>query len=405
MHGFCVRFLVIYNIKLYFCVSSIDYILVMVYIERDISPAVQKAALYYPVIVITGPRQVGKSTLCRHLFPDYQEYNFESIALRQAVEDNPVGFIQSCGERVVIDEVQRVPELLSYIQIEVDRNPDRRFVLTGSNNFALMESITQSLAGRAALFTLLPFSLQELGHYKCIDTDQLLLNGLYPGVVVRNIPTDMFYPNYYATYVERDLHQIREISNLSAFQLFVRLLSGRVGSEFNASALATEVGISSPTAKSWFGILQASYIAFPLHPYYANISKRLTKMPKVYFYDTGLLCSILGITDAQQLVVHPLRGAIFENLAVCEVMKSRLNKALRPDIYFYRENSGREVDIVIDTPQGLDIIEVKSSATYHRDFARNIKYLKDLLGDKISHSRIVYDGDPIPPDLINIRQL
>lgn len=377
----------------------------MEYIERAITPSIERAAMYYPVIVVTGPRQVGKSTLCRRMFADYAEYNLENIALRQGVEDNPIGFIESCGEKVVIDEVQRLPQLLSYIQVEVDRNPQRRFVLTGSNNFSLLESITQSLAGRAALFTLLPFSLQELGGYKETDTNTLLINGLYPGVVARKIPTDIFYPNYYSTYVERDLRQIKEISNLTSFQLFVRLLAGRAGSEFNASTLATEVGVSSPTVKSWFGVLQTSYIAFALQPYYANISKRLTKMPKVYFYDTGLLCFLLGISTTEQLAVHPLRGAIFENLAVCELLKGRLNAAKPANIYFYRENSGREVDILVDEGVTLDAYEVKSSASFNREFKKNLNYLRDLMGDKVSVCKVVYDGAPIPPDVMNIREI
>lgn len=377
----------------------------MDYIDRAITPTIERVVPFYPVIVITGPRQVGKSTLCRHVFADYKEYNLENIALRQAVEENPIGFIESCGDKVVIDEVQRLPQLLSYIQVEVDRNPMRRFVLTGSNNFSLLESITQSLAGRVALFTLLPFSMRELNGCKDVDTNTLLVNGLYPGVIARKIPADIFYSNYYSTYVERDLRQIKEISNLSAFQLFIRLLAGRVGSEFNASALATEIGVSSPTVKSWFGVLQTSYIAFPLQPYYANIAKRLTKMPKVYFYDTGLLCFLLGIVSPDQLAVHPLRGAVFENLAVCELLKDRLNAGKPANLYFYRENSGREVDIVVDQGLTLDTYEVKSSATFNRDFKKNLNYLSALMPDKIAAVKVIYDGTPIPPDIINIRDI
>ncbi len=375
----------------------------MVYIERKITPAVLRAAEFYSVIVVTGPRQVGKTTMCRHIFADYNEYNLENIALRTAVESDPAGFIESCGRNVIIDEVQRLPELLSYIQLAVDNDPQRKFVLTGSSNFALLESITQSLAGRAALFTLLPFSLEELGQYKETSTNSLMVNGFYPGIVVKHTPVDLFYSNYYATYVERDLRQIKEITNLSSFQIFVKLLAGRVATEFNASSLATETGVSSPTIKSWFGLLQTSYIVFALTPYYANISKRLSKMPKVYFYDTGLLCFLLGINSEEQLAQHPLRGAIFENLVVCEFLKARFNQGKASNLYFYRENSGREVDVLIDNGMSYDLYEIKSSATFNNDFKRNLTYLKDLMGDKIRKAAVIYDGMSIPPDIFNFR--
>lgn len=377
----------------------------MQYIERSITAAIMQALPYYPVIVITGPRQVGKTTLCRHIFADYKEYNLETIALRSAIAEDPVGFIDSCGQCVLIDEVQQLPELMSYIQVEVDKNPDRKFILTGSNNFALLESVTQSMAGRAALFTLLPFSMDEVGDYKLQPTDSLLLKGFYPGVVVKNTPVEMFFYNYYSTYIERDVRQVKDIANLSAFQLFVKLLAGRTGSEFNASALANEIGVSAPTIKSWFGVLQASYIAFALQPFYTNIAKRLTKMPKVYFYDTGLLCHLLGITTPEQLAVHPLRGAVFENLAVTELMKQRFKRAKAPNLYFYRENAGREVDILQDNGLTYDLYEVKSSCTYTPAFMKNIKYLRELFPDRIAQAKVVYDGEAIPPNIINIRQL
>lgn len=377
----------------------------MTYIERTITAAIMQALPYYPVIVITGPRQVGKTTLCRHIFSDYKEYNLENIALRSAINEDPLGFIGSCGQRVLIDEVQQLPELMSYIQIEVDRNPDRKFVLTGSNNFALLESVTQSMAGRAALFTLLPFSMDEVPDYSRQPTDSLLLQGFYPGVVVKDTPVEMFFHNYYSTYIERDVRQVKDIANLSTFQLFIQLLAGRAGSEFNASALANETGVSAPTIKSWFGVLQASYIAFALPPFYTNIAKRLTKMPKVYFYDTGLLCHLLGITAPEQLAVHPLRGAVFENLAVSELMKQRFNRAKAPSLYFYRENAGREVDILQDNDLTYDLYEVKSSCTYAPAFMKNIKYLRELFPDRIARGVVVYDGEAIPPNVINIRQL
>lgn len=377
----------------------------MGYIYRAITPAIERGAEYFPVIVVTGPRQSGKSTLCNHIFSDYTKYNLEDVGLRDNVSTDPKGFINNCGDKVIIDEVQHIPDILSYIQIAVDKQPERRFVLTGSSNFALLESITQSLAGRAALYTLLPMALDELGDYVSLSTDELLFNGFYPSVVTGSRPADLFYPNYYSTYIERDVRQLKNISDLRLFQNFIKLASGRCGTEFNASQLATEVGITSPTVKSWISILQASYIAFLLPPYFANLNKRLTKTPKIYFYDTGILCYLLGIENASQLAVHPLRGAIFENLAVVELLKQRLNKAKLPNLCFYRENRGREADIVRMDGEMLDIFEVKSSQTFNRSFVKNLDYLKELLGDKIRNAAVIYDGDYIPPSVINIREL
>lgn len=377
----------------------------MDYVHRKISGSILRAAEYYSVIVITGPRQVGKSTLCRHLFGDYSQYNLEDVALRQAVKTDPKAFLDSCGKDVVIDEVQHVPDLLSYIQLIVDSGNSRRFVLTGSSNFSLLENVTQSLAGRAALFTLLPFALEELPEYRQCTTDKLLVNGLYPGVVAKGIPNDLFYRNYYATYIERDVRQLKSIENLDGFQHFIRLAAARCGNEFNASAMGVETGVSSPTIKSWLGILKASYIAFTLSPYYANISKRLTKTPKIYFYDTGLLCWLIGINTPEQLSYHPLRGAVFENLAVVELLKMRFNADESPDMYFYRENSGREVDVMMTNGTAYDIFEIKSAKTFSPDFLTNINYLTALLGDKIAHKTVIYDGDYIPPNILNVRDL
>lgn len=377
----------------------------MDYIYRAITPAIERGAEYFPVIVVTGPRQSGKSTLCNHIFSDYAKYNLEDVGLRDNVSIDPKGFINNCGDKVIIDEVQHIPDILSYIQIAVDKQPERRFVLTGSSNFALLESITQSLAGRAALYTLLPMALDELGDYVSLSTDELLFNGFYPSVVTGSRPADLFYPNYYSTYIERDVRQLKNISDLRLFQNFIKLAAGRCGTEFNASQLATEVGITSPTVKSWISILQASYIAFLLPPYFANLNKRLTKTPKIYFYDTGVLCYLLGIENAAQLAVHPLRGAIFENLAVVELLKQRFDKAKLPNLCFYRENRGREADIVRMDGEMLDIFEVKSSQTFNRSFVKNLDYLKELLGDKIRNAAVIYDGDYIPPSVINIREL
>lgn len=389
----------------------------MTYIPRTISPHILRAAEYFPVIVVTGPRQSGKSTLCRNLFPSYNHYNLEDVALREKILEDPKYFLNSCGEKVIIDEVQRAPDLLSYIQIIVDENESRKFILTGSSNFALMESITQSLAGRASLFTLLPFSFTEIGKKLEDSTDLLMLQGFYPSVITGKRPYDLFYPSYYSTYIERDVRKLINVRNFTLFQTFIKLAAGRAGSEFNASQLSVEVGVSSPTIKSWMSILQASYIIFLLPPYHANLNKRLTKTPKIYFYDTGLLCYLLGIKTYDQIAVHPLRGSIFENLAVAEMMKAGYNEARQPGLYFYRENAGREVDIVRATGnviqdtdtnhfvEQLDLYEIKSSSTYNKSYEKNLRYFRQLLPAQIRDTTILYDGDPIPPTILNIRSL
>lgn len=377
----------------------------MDYIYRNITPAVERGAKYFPVVVVTGPRQSGKSTLCRHIFADYSKYNLEDIALRESIMLDPKGFLKSCGNNVIIDEAQHLPELLSYLQIEVDENQDRRFVLTGSSNFALMESITQSLPGRAIMFTLLPMSLDELGEYSTKSIEELMYNGFYPSVVTDKRPADLFYPNYYTTYIERDVRQIKNLADIGMFQKFIRLIAGRTGCEMNASQLANETGVSSPTIKSWMSLLEASYIAFLLPPYYANLNKRLTKTPKVYFYDTGLLCFLLGIENPQQLVSHPLKGAIFENMAVVELLKKRFNQGKLSNLYFYRENSGREVDIIREEGDKLDAFEVKSSQTFNKAFMKNLTYLRELMGEKIRNTCVVYNGENIPPNVYNIRDI
>ncbi|MBD5319532.1 MAG: ATP-binding protein [Bacteroides sp.] len=377
----------------------------MEYIKRKISDSVLEAAKYYRVIVVTGPRQTGKTTLCRHLFSDYKYYNLEDVALRNAIADDPKGFLSGCGDRVIIDEVQNIPELFSYIQVVVDADENRRFALTGSNNFSLMESITQSLAGRAALFTLLPFALNELsGEYQSVQTDEILFRGLYPGTTIRRMPPEMFFRNYYSTYMERDVRQIKQITDLPKFQHLMRLVAGRVGSECNASALANETGISSPTVKSWLGVMQTSYLLTVLPPYYQNISKRLIKTPKVYFIDTGLLCYLLGITSAEQLQTHPLRGAVFENLIVVEMLKDRFNRGKDSNLFFYRESSGREVDVVQTEADKFRIWEVKSAKTFNTDFRKNLEYFKSIFGEKVISAKVIYDGDNIPPDVVNFRQ-
>lgn len=375
------------------------------YIYRCLSSKILEVQEFFPVTVITGPRQSGKTSLCRELFPEHNYVNLEDITQRAFATNDPNRFLDRYAGSVIIDEVQNVPELLSAIQVRVDHDRSQRFILTGSSNFALMRSITQSLAGRAALFTLLPLSLREISD-RIADqyTEQILFNGQYPGVIASRIPVQYFYSNYYATYVERDVRQLLRVKNILSFDKFVRLMAARVGSELNVSALSKEAGVSAATINEWLSILNASYITYNVSPYFANISKRLTKMPKVYFLDTGLLCYLLTLEQPEQLASHPLRGAIFENLIMGELYKQRLNQARDPNLYFYRESSGKEVDALIATGGRLDLYEIKSAGTFRAEFAANMKYLQQLLPE-VGRTEVVYDGPTLAGVASNFREL
>lgn len=375
------------------------------YIDRLLAPIVLNAHKYFPVIVITGPRQSGKTWLCRHLFSDYKYVNLEDITLRAGAAQDPTGFLDSLGKTAIIDEVQNVPELLSMIQVRVDNDPENHYILTGSSNFSLLRTISQSLAGRAALFTLLPFSLKEIENIVADrNINKIILEGLYPRVIARNIPPNIYYRSYYNTYVERDLRDLLKVKNILAFDKFMRLLATRIGSEFNASALSRETGVSSVTIKEWLSILTTSYIAFPLQPYYSNISKQLTKMPKIYFYDTGLACFLLGIDSEDKLKSHQMRGALFENLAICELTKRDYNQGNDPRLFFYREKSGIEVDALTEYKGVLNMYEIKSGETLHADYLKNLKDVALKISDKtISH--VIYNGENLPPLTINIRNI
>ncbi|MBR6774470.1 MAG: ATP-binding protein [Bacteroidales bacterium] len=364
----------------------------MKYVKRQISDAILEAYKYYSVITITGPRQVGKTTLCKNLFPEYEYINLERAAQRNVIEQDIEAFFSANKKNLIIDEIHHLPELLSYIQVIVDEHPERKFVLTGSSNFKLLHNISQSLAGRTSLFTLLPFSLKEVSDITSISTNELLFNGLYPDIFAKKTPASLLYRNYYNTYIERDVHQLINIKNMMAFQTFIRLCAGRVGSECNFSSLANEVGVSSPTINEWISILQSSYILWKLPPYYANINKRLVKSPKLYFYDTGLLCYLLGIEKAEQLQTHPLKGNIFENFVVSEYLKKRFNEGKDSNLFYYRENKGNEVDLLSVNGDKMNICEIKSAQTYSTTFTKGLKHIEALFGDKIEKSFVVYDG-------------
>lgn len=377
------------------------------FIQRIISSKIEDSINHYPTVTLTGPRQSGKSTICKHLFPDYTYVSLERIATRQQASNDISSFLDSLGSKAIIDEVQHVPELLSDIQCRVDDNPELKYILTGSSNFSLLKNVTQSLAGRTAVFTMPPFVNEEIREYcSSVDTDHLLFNGSYPGVIAKGIPAYDFYQNYYDSYVERDLRNLLKVNNLLTFDKFVRLLALRVGSEFNASAMAREIGVASVTINEWLNLLVASYLVFILPPFYNNFGKRLTKIPKIYFYDSGLLCSLLGIRNPEELAGHLMRGQIFENYAVAEMRKEADIHHRKSSLYFYRENRGIEVDIVKENMFGVDnsLYEIKSSKTFRSEFMSNMKRAKEVIPGAKTQT-LIYDGETIGTGLINIRDL
>ena len=364
-------------------------------IKRELGAELKANAKQYPVVTVTGPRQSGKTTLVRKYFPKHQYHNLEEPDTREIAQADPRGFLSANDKGLILDEIQRVPELLSYIQGIVDKTKKRgQFILTGSRNFELMETVTQSLAGRTALLCLLPLSINELKAANIQHSiDQHLLKGFYPRVHAENLDPTKAYRNYYQTYIERDLKALIHLRDLNHFQKFVRLCAGRVGQIFNASALASEVGVSVPTINSWLSILQESYVVFLLQPYYANIRKRLTKSPKLYFYDVGLAAYLLTIENETQMSRDPLRGALFENMVVMELAKYRFNHGQDHNLYFFRDERHHEIDVVIKSGNTLTGVEIKSSATFHSDFLKGLKYFEKLFKNKVAKSAVIHAGD------------
>ncbi len=335
-------------------------------IERDISPALLRAARQFPAVTLTGPRQSGKTTLCRSLFSHLPYSNLEFPDLRALAESDPRGFLSEFPDGAVIDEVQHLPELLSYLQPLIDEDPrPGRWILTGSHNVSLMQSVQQSLVGRTAVFELLPLTRSEIAKFggKPLDLFESILTGGYPRVFDQPMDSIEWYRSYVATYLDRDVRSIRNVEDLSEFRRFVQICAGRTGQLLNFSSLANDSGISQPTAKSWFGMLEVAYIAFALPAYRANLRKRLTKMPKLHFFDTGFACYLLGIRTREQLHTHPLIGPLFETWVVSEIRKHRTNQAVVAGLAHYRDSNGIEADLVLEDAEILSLIECKSSAT------------------------------------------
>lgn len=364
------------------------------YIKRKIESPILEAAKYFPVITVTGPRQSGKTTMLKHIFPHLHYYSLEDLDTRSFAMEDPVRFLHLHEEGMILDEVHNYPELLSYIQGIVDEQPQKKFVLSGSSNFALLKKISQSLAGRSGVFELMPLSIDEVkGQIEYVDdADQLLYQGLYLAVCsCKNIPK-FLYPSYVKTYLERDVRDLLNVKDMRLFNMFLKLCAGRIGSVFNASEIAGEIGVSSKTIQAWLSILQASYVVYLLPPYFENSRKRLTKSPKMYFCDTGLACTLLGIESAEQLAFDKMRGHLFENLIVVELLKRRLNEGKESNLYFYRDSNQNEVDILVNNGSSLDAIEVKSAMTYNPSFEKALQKVNEWVNPPVGKRIIIYAG-------------
>lgn len=368
--------------------------------KRHLSIFLKKVAHQYPILTLIGPRQSGKSTLSQKLFNNYDYVSLENPDQRQMALEDPRGFFKKYSKNLIIDEVQRVPELLSYLQGIVDQAKSKqKFVLTGSHQLLLMEKITQSLAGRTVISKLLPLSRREILDRPVAIThktypnspkeklEKYILRGGYPRIYDKNLDSNLWHEQYYQSYVERDVRVLSQIHDWNLFDRFVRLCAARAGSLLNLSSLANDCGISQPSARHWLSLLQVSFIAFTLQPHFNNFNKRITKSPKLYFYDTGLLCYLLKIKKADTLVHHPMRGALFENWVITEWMKSFYNQGQKPPFYFWQNAKGQEVDLILDEGTQLYPTEIKSAATFHPDFVKNLNYFQKIQGSPSSSKK------------------
>lgn len=369
-------------------------------ISRTLEKKLHELAGYYPVVVVTGPRQSGKTTLCQMAYPDKPYVSLEALDNRDFAHSDPRGFLAEYADGAIIDEIQHVPELFSYLQSDIDARPDPgRFILTGSQHFGLSQSISQSLAGRCGMLVLLTPDLEELLLFPSAPGDlfSVLCQGAYPRIYDRGIPAHQWLADYTATYVERDVRQVINVSDLQAFTGFLKLCAGRTSQEVNLSALGSDAGVSHNTARSWMSVLETSYIIYRLPAWHANIRKQIVKAPKLHFFDSGLVCYLLGIHEPAQLRHHPLRGAIFESWVVSEIYKASVHSGRSPSLYHYRETRGLEIDLLVEQTGGLDAVEIKSGATKASDFFKNLNRFPSRLKEtKKQHPlrrHVVYGGD------------
>ena len=367
----------------------------MGYFPRNIEAKLKDLAKSYPVLVISGPRQSGKSTLVKHLFPKHLYVNLENIDQRMMAKNDPRGFLEKFNKNsVIIDEIQQVPLLFSYIQGIVDeRKQKAQFVLTGSSSFDLLEGISQSLAGRAAIFQLLPLCLKEfISHKKSLSLEEVLFSGGYPSIHFDHQPICDWYQDYCQNYLERDVRRITAVKDLGTFQLFLKMCAARCGQVINYSSFANDCGITPNTAKEWINILEASFIVFKLNPYYKNYSKRLIKSPKLYFYDTGIVCSLLGITSSETLITHSVRGGIFESWIISEIKKQFFNIHRTAPLYYWKNHRGIEIDLVIEKLEQLITLEIKSSKTFNKSFLTNLDHFYQIAKTDTYAQYLIYGG-------------
>jgi predicted AAA+ superfamily ATPase len=363
-------------------------------ISRDIEEALKKNINKLPVLFLTGPRQSGKSTLLKNIFPEYSYISLENLSNRRSAIDDPIGFLSNLEEKVIIDEAQRAPELFSYIQEIVDKkNNSGMYILSGSQNFLMMEAITQSLAGRVSINKLLPLSFEELKKSKIeISFDEYILSGGYPRIYDKKIIPDEYYPDYITTYVERDVRSLKNIRNLSAFTILLQVLAHRIGSQIDIQDLARTCGVSVNTIKEWISILEASYIIFLLRPYYKNFDKRVIKAPKIYFYDTGLACSLLNIENKDRLKKDIMYGHLFENMVILEKIKEDYNFEKRQKFYYRMESSRKEIDLIVEKGNKISGFEIKSAKTAKKEFSDNLVDFSKISGMDLSDMSVIYGG-------------
>lgn len=363
-------------------------------IKREIQKELENLMSSYPVVTITGPRQSGKTTLARTTFPEYSYCNLEQLEMRRLAENDPNAFFGRFKTPVIIDEIQRVPDLLSYIQVIVDDKQESGvFLLTGSHQQTLNEAVSQSLAGRTALLRLLPLSINELVSSGIRSSrDELLMTGFMPGIYNKKLNPYKANRNYFQTYVERDLRQLLQIKNLNNFESFVRILAGRVGQILNLHSISGDLGVSSTTLSEWLSVLEASFLVFRLYPYYENFGKRLIKSPKIYFTDVGLVCYLLGIETVGQVMRDPLLGGIFENMVVMDFVKERLNKGLDPNFFYFRDNNQNEVDLIIKKHEKLIPVEIKAAMTFNENLLKGIRYFQRTSNQE-NQGYLIYSGN------------
>jgi len=367
-------------------------------IQRDIVKPLKQILGKYPIVAVTGPRQSGKTTLLRHSFPEFEYVNLENPDSRIFAAEDPNNFLKRYSSKVILDEIQRVPSLFSYIQTHVDEGRAMgQYILSGSQNFHLMQNITQSLAGRVAIFRLFPFDNQELSRNSLLNDSYVhcMVKGFYPAIYDRDIASRTFYSNYIQNYIQRDVTELIAIKDLRLFQNFLALCATRAGQILNINALAGECGVSQPTAKSWLSALENSYITFQLQPYYENFSKRVIKSPKLYFYDTGLLCYLLKLNNPDQLLLHPFKGSLFENMMVAEYVKRMYHTDQVEDVWYWRDSGGHEVDLIVQHGDVLEIVEFKATETIMPDLFKGLTYF-ETISKKINLKKmLVYAGNEL----------